>query len=187
MKENEKPFWEILSTKKGFKGNWIDIDLDEIRLPDGKIIEFEAVRYHRSGSAVAAENDKGEFVLVKSYRYVNHFSGWEIPAGTIPPGAHHSDVALEELREEAGCEADKKNLKYLGEFYPSVGSTNMIYYCYHAANVKMVTNEYDTNEVQGVRWFTRAELKKMILNFEIKDGFTLNVLMRVLFEKELME
>ena len=42
------------------------MDLDEVELPDGKIIEFEAVHYHNNGVGIAAENSEGKIVLVKS-------------------------------------------------------------------------------------------------------------------------
>jgi len=107
----EEKFWNILGTKKGFKGEWIHINLDQVQLPDKSVIEFEAIEFQRNGAGVVAENKNGEVILVKNYRYINDFYSWEVPAGTIPPGVDHSMCIIEELKEEAGCEVKKEAFK----------------------------------------------------------------------------
>ena len=174
-------FWKIKSSSKGFAGSWIDLDLDEIELPSGKMITFEAVMYHRNGAAIVAENDKGEIMLIKSYRYINDFTGWEIPAGTIEPGKTPLETVIEELKQEAGCEVLKEDVKFICEYYASIGSSSQIFNGFHGINVKEVTDKIDENEILEKRWFTKEEIKKMISSQEIKDGFTLYMLMRVLF------
>lgn len=178
---SEDKFWKIKETKKGFTGKWIHINLDRIELPDKSLIEFEAIEFQRNGTGIAAENNNGEIILVKNYRYINDYESWEIPAGTIPPGMHHADCVIEELKEEAGCEVKKKDLIFLGNYYPSIGSSSQIFYCYYAKNVEQVTAKLDSNEILEARWFTKIEIKKMISEGIIRDGFTLVVLMRVLF------
>ncbi|MBV6479819.1 MAG: ADP-ribose pyrophosphatase [Ignavibacteria bacterium] len=177
----EEKFWKVTGTKKGFAGKWIDINLDEIELPDKSKIEFEAIGFHRNGAGVAAENDKGEIILVKNYRYINNYLSWEVPAGTIPPGVKPDECIIEELKEEAGCEVGHSDLKYLGNYYPSVGSSNQIFYCFHARNVRKITDEIDANEIMETSWFNRNEIEKMIRNCEIKDGFSLYLLLRWLY------
>lgn len=177
----KEKFWKVRGTKKGFKGNWIHINLDQVELPDKSIIEFEAVEFQRNGTGVVAENSKGEIMLVKNYRYINDYNSWEIPAGTIPPGTDHIDCVIEELKEEAGCEVKKENLFYIGNYYPSIGSSSQIFYCYYAKDVQQTSTELDNNEILEARWFTKDEIKRMIIDGTIKDGFTLVVLMRFLF------
>ena len=177
--KSNKKHWEILNSKPGFRGNWINLNIDQILLPDGKQIEFEALDFHRAGVGVAAENEKGEFILVKSYRYVSDFTGWEVPAGTVPPGQNHSDCIIQELKEEAGCYIDKDNLNYLGNYYPVIGCSNQIFHCYHAKNVIQKSQHSDTNEIIETKWFKKEYIKEMIRKGEIKDGFTLTLLMLV--------
>ncbi len=177
----QQKFWKITSSKKGFEGKWIHVNLDDIQLPDGSKILFEAIEFQRHGAGVVAENDKGQVVLVKNYRYINDCYSWEIPAGTIPPGMEPADCIIEELNEEAGCYATKEDLRYIGKYYPSIGSSNQEFHCFLARNVTKVTDEIDTNEIIETAWFSRSELKEMIQNGEISDGFTLYLLMRYLF------
>lgn len=180
-RENKK-HWKVIETRPGFRGNWINLNVDQIILPDGKQIEFEALDFHRAGVGVVAENEKGEIILVKSYRYISDFTGWEVPAGTVPPEQHHSDCIIQELSEEAGCIVDKDDLIYLGNYYPAIGCSNQIFHCYHAKGVKQTSAHTDTNEIIKTKWFTKEYIKEMIKKGEIKDGFTLTLLTLVLLE-----
>jgi 8-oxo-dGTP pyrophosphatase MutT (NUDIX family) len=175
-----KKYWEKISSETGFKGKWIDLKLEDVKVPDGNILHYESCYYHREGVGIVAENILKEIILVKSYRFISDFTGWEIPAGTVPPDQHHSDCIIQELREEAGCEVQKEKLDYLGYFYPSIGSSNQKFHCYYTKGVTQSHKHSDTNEVIETGWFIRKEIKKMIANFEIKDGFTIALLSNIL-------
>lgn len=173
--------WKILSTEKGFSGDWINVSLDRIELPDGKEIIFEAINFRRNGAGIAAKNSEGKYILVKNYRYLNDFESWEIPAGTIHPEMEPADCILEELKEEAGCIADKNDLKYHGFYYPSIGSSNQKFHCFTADNVRQTTDEFDTNEIIETGWFSKDEILNMISEGVIKDGFSISLLMKSIF------
>ena len=178
---SEEKFWKVKDTKKGFEGKWIHVNLDQVELPDKSMIEFEAIEFQRHGTGIVAENPEGEIILVKNYRYINDYNSWEIPAGTIPPGSDPADCVLEEVKEEAGCKVEKSELVHIGNYFPSIGSSSQIFHCYYARNVKQITTELDGNEILEAKWFTKDEIKKMMSDGTIKDGFTLVLLMRFLF------
>ncbi|MFZ1320106.1 MAG: NUDIX hydrolase [Ignavibacteria bacterium] len=173
--------WKVISTEKGFKGDWINIDLDRIELPDKKEIVFEAIKFQRNGAGIAAQNAEGKYVLVKNYRYINDFESWEIPAGTIHPDMEPSECILEELKEEAGCVAEKNDLKYHGYYFPSIGSSDQKFHCFTASNVKQITEKFDTNEIIETGWFSKDEILQMISDGIIKDGFSISLLMKSIF------
>jgi len=181
---NEYKHWKVKSTKPEFRGNWLDLNLDNIELPDGKQIEFEALHYHRPGTGVIAEDSEGKLVLVKNYRYINDYYSWEAPAGTVPPEQTHKECIIEELKEEAGCTVDEKDLDYLGEYFPSIGSSDQIFYCYHARNVRKISDDIDTNEILEVKWFTKSEVYEMIKSGEIKDGFTISLIFKAILKNK---
>ena len=178
---SKEKFWKVRETKKGFEGKWIHINIDQVELPDKSIIEFEAIEFQRHGTGVVGENSEGNIILVKNYRYINDYESWEVPAGTIPPGMDPAECVLEELKEEAGCTAAMKDIVHIGNYYPSIGSGSQIFHCYYAKNVVQTSNELDKNEILEAKWFTKNEIKKMILDGTMKDGFTLVLLMRYLF------
>ena len=93
----------------------------------------------------------------------------------------HADCIIEELEEEAGCTVDRKDLKYIGNYFPSIGSSNQIFHCYIARNVRRITETIDANEIIEARWFSRQEIIDMILKGVIKDGFSLYLLLRYLY------
>ncbi|MBS1516976.1 MAG: NUDIX hydrolase [Bacteroidetes bacterium] len=177
----KEKLWKVISTEKGFSGDWINVDLDRIELPDKKEITFEAVKFERNGAGIAARNKEGKYILVKNYRYINDFESWEIPAGTIPPDSEPSECIVEELKEEAGCEVSKNDLKYLGYYFPSIGSSNQEFHCFTAENVKQVTDDFDRNEIIETGWFSKDEILKMISDGVIKDGFSITLLLRSIF------
>lgn len=173
-------FWRIKNTRNGFKGDWIDLNVDNVELPDGKVLHYEALHYHRDGVGVVAENDAGEIILIKSYRYINDYYGWECPAGTVPPEQHHSECVIQELKEEAGCEFEKEKLIYMGNFYPSIGSSDQLFHCYYAKGVRQTGDFPDKNEVLETKWVEKKEIRKMISKGEIKDGFSIALLLMAL-------
>lgn len=178
---NKKPLWEIINSKPVFDGKWISMRLDEIKLPDGKLINFEGVHYHFEGAGVCAKDKEGKIVLVQNYRYLTNLYSWEIPAGVIDPGYEPADVIIKELKEEAGCEVKKENTKKLGVVHPSIGSSNQLLHCFSAINVEQVSDELDTNEITNRKWFTKEEIGEMIRSGEIKDQFSISVLLWDLF------
>lgn len=178
---SENKFWKVINTKKGFAGDWIHINLDTVELPDKSTILFEAIEFQRNGTGVVAENKEGKVILVKNYRYINDYYSWEVPAGTIPPGVDPMDCVIDELKEEAGCEVKRENIKYLGNFFPSIGSSSQVFNCYYASEVEKTTDELDENEILEAKWFERNEIESMIKDGTIKDGFTLYLLFRWLY------
>jgi ADP-ribose pyrophosphatase len=174
----KKKHWTVIDTEKGYWGDWIDLNVDLVELPDGEMIEYEALYYHRAGVGVVAENNEGKIILVKSYRYINDYTGWEVPAGTVPPEQGHFECIIQELKEEAGCEVSPEDLIYTGYYYPSIGSSSQVFHCYYAKSVTQVTQQFDTNEILDAKWFSKDEILELIKKGEIKDGFTLTLLLR---------
>lgn len=177
----KKPLWEILNSTPVFDGKWISMRVDDIKLPDGKQIQFEGVHYHFEGAGVCGKDEQGRIVLVQNYRYLTGLYSWEIPAGVIDKGFEPEDIIIKELKEEAGCEVQKENIKKLGIVHPSIGSSNQLLHCFSATNVKQVSDELDRNEIANRKWFTKEEIGEMIRSGEIKDQFSISVLLWDLF------
>ena len=60
---------------------------------------------------------------------------YEVPAGGLSPGLIAEEVARREPWEEVGGTA--ADLRYVGQFYTSNGSSNEIAYVYLAAGVEL--------------------------------------------------
>lgn len=71
---------KTLSSKEVYKGKILDVFLDEVELPSGRISHREVIR-HCHAAAVLAFNDKNEVILEDQYRYPYDDIITEIPAG----------------------------------------------------------------------------------------------------------
>lgn len=149
---------------------------------------FEAeVLDHPGGACIAAKNEKGEFYLVKQFRYAIEKHIWEFPAGKIDAGENPEETAIRELREEIGYKAH--SIQYLGKIYPSPAYLNEILYLYYAEDLEYVGQDLDENEELTIETFTFNEITKMVENNEIEDAKTIALyykLREMNIEKEML-
>lgn len=178
--EKEK-FWKVKDSIPAFNGKWISMKRDMIEIPDGSMIEFEGVYYNFEGAGVVARNSENKIVLVKNYRYLTDFYSWEVPAGAIDKNKTPEETIISELKEEAGCIVKKEDLKYLGFCHPSIGSSNQKLHFFTAKNVEQISEDYDKNEIIECGWFTNEEVCEMIKTGEIKDQFSMSMLLWEMF------
>lgn len=110
-----------LESQSLFKGNFIELQSDTVRLPDGKTAIREYIR-HPGAVAVLALTEQGELVLERQYRHPVGRIFVEIPAGKLDP--HETDLACaqRELLEETGFRASRWT--HLGEAHPCIGYAN---------------------------------------------------------------
>src|SRR5687767_10020366 len=98
-----------VSSRRVYSGRVLNLDLDEVRFPDGSVGELEMIR-HSGASAVLPflSDPRGEdpqILLIRQYRYAAEDYLYEVPAGRLDPGEAPEACALRELREETGCTA----------------------------------------------------------------------------------
>ena len=74
----------LTSSKRLFDGKIINLRLDTVRMPDGKMSKREIVE-HRGAVAMVPMLDKETVVLVRQYRRAAAGVMLEIPAGTRDP------------------------------------------------------------------------------------------------------
>jgi ADP-ribose pyrophosphatase len=87
-----------------YDGNFLKVQRDTVRLPDGKTTTREYIR-HPGAVVVMPLFDDGTVLLERQYRYPNDRVFIEFPAGKIDPDEDHLDCAKRELREETGYAA----------------------------------------------------------------------------------
>ncbi len=112
---------EVIESKSPYRGSFFSVQVDRIRLPNGREANREFVR-HPGAAAVVPLKD-GAVLLVRQTRYAVGSDLLEIPAGKLDvPGEDPADCARRELKEETGYEAGV--LEALGVFYSSPGFTD---------------------------------------------------------------
>ena len=130
---------ERLSGKHIFKGRVIDLEVDQIRLPDGHDSIREVIN-HPGGVAIAALNERDELLMVRQFRYAQQEVLLELPAGAIEKGEDPKVAAGRELLEETGYQAG--HLEFLMKTAPNAANSTAYAYCYLATDAEWVAAQH---------------------------------------------
>ncbi|MCQ2450969.1 MAG: NUDIX hydrolase, partial [Clostridia bacterium] len=159
-----------------FNGNVIDLVLDTVTLPNGETATREVVK-HRGGVCVIAEDNDGNILLVKQFRYPYKEVVLEIPAGKRDTVDEDPlECGKRELREETGAIA--KNFYPLGKLYPSPGYCGEIIWIFAATGLTFGKQDLDSDEFLNVERIPLEKLVEMVLNGEIPDAKTQTAILK---------
>ena len=176
------PYWQVLRRVTVYDSPWVRLHRDDIRLPDGSIIDgHHVVDVPRPAVGVVPVGQDKRILLVEHYRFITNTTGWEIPAGGIDPQEDPQAAAVRELLEETGHAA--ASLRHLGRYHPSNGLSNQTFNVYVAGGLTRVGEIHDTNEISRIGWFTPGEVAQMLRNNEILDGLSLTALLWLFFDE----
>ncbi|WP_108670925.1 NUDIX domain-containing protein [Peribacillus acanthi] len=167
-----KKFEEVtISTQSIYAGKVISLQVDEVRLPDGKTSKREIVK-HPGAVAVIAITDEGKIIMVEQYRKAMERSQVEIPAGKLEPGEEPMNTAKRELDEETGYECE--TMEPLISFYTSPGFADEIIHLFVAKGLKKkaVSAACDEDEFVELLELTLEEALQFIKEEKIQDAKT---------------
>ena len=138
---------ERLGSREIFRGRTFDVDVDRVRLPNGKEMDMELV-HHRGAAAVVPVLEDGTVLLVRQYRYAT--GGWllEIPAGKIDGGEPPEVCAARETEEETGYRAGK--LEPLGWIWTTPGFADEKIWLYLATDLEPAEQGLEDDEVLSI-------------------------------------
>ena len=158
-----------------YENPWVNLYVDKVRFPDGRIIEqHHLLDFEKEAVAALVENSEGQVLLVHVYRYTTDTIEWEIPAGSVEEGESILEAARREVWEESGYETTDHELIYT--YHPMNGISNKVF---HIARCRATSNtgDFDRNEVKEVKWVSRQEIQTMIRDRLVRDGFSLPALL----------
>jgi len=163
-----------ISSGRVYTGRIINVDLDQVRFPNGSIGELEMVR-HSGASAVVPFlsdpfGDDPQILLLKQYRYAAEDYLYELPAGRLDPGEDPADCARRELREETGCTAER--VEHLLTFYTTPGFTDEKIHLFMATGLTQGQSGRESDEFIEVQTFPLSRALSMVSSGEIRDGKT---------------
>lgn len=163
-----------VSTRREYTGRVINLDIDKVRFPNGKVGELEMIR-HSGASAVLPflgdpASDDPTILLIRQYRYAADGFIYEIPAGRLEPGEPPEKCAVRELREETGCTATK--MEHLYTMYTTPGFTDEKIHLFVATGLERGDSALEQDEfVEAVPTAMSAALR-LIKNGTINDAKT---------------
>lgn len=169
----------ILSRKCVYRSPWIDLYLDDVKFPGGRIIrKHHRLCFRKEGVTAVVEDSRGRILMIRSYRYPLNSLEWEIPAGACEKGESVTATAKREVLEETGYRT--KGHKRVSSFHPISGIGNLLFHVVRCRAGEKC-GEHDPNEVSEVKWFSKKEVCRMIRRGKIRDGFSLAALLLVFF------
>lgn len=161
-----------LSRKTIYESQWVNLHVDKVKMPSGKIIdEYHFIDIPSEGVMILVTNPKGEICFVKVPRYQPQTLEWEIPGGMMDAGETPEETAKRETFEETGYQV--KNMRKVYSCHPLNSISNKRIHIVFAELASGEQSNYDEHEVSDVAWFSIAEVKQMIENQKISDAETL--------------
>jgi len=95
---------ETLHSEQAYRGRFLDVRRDDVRLPDGGRAEREYI-VHPGAVMVVPILPDGRLLLERQWRYPMARAMLEFPAGKLEAGEPVLDCAIRELAEETGYRA----------------------------------------------------------------------------------
>ena len=94
--------YEVLESKTTHVGKIVKVQLDTLRMPDGKTAQRETVVRGKNAAAVLPVDSDGNIIFVRQYRHAFREMLLEIPAGILEDSEDGETGAARELEEDAG-------------------------------------------------------------------------------------
>ena len=159
-----------------YKGIIIDVDVDEVLLPNGVTAKLEIIRHPGAATVVPVWPD-GSVTMVRQYRYAAGGFIYEVPAGKFDPGDTPESCVLREVEEEAGVRAAR--IHDMGFIFTTPGFTDEKIHMFAATHLTETQQNLEHDEVLELERMSMERALKMAETGEIHDGKTLCTLFRL--------
>lgn len=164
------PKFSIVSSQELLRARVFTVTREKAVEQGGITIEREIV--HHTGSAIMlARDQQGRILLVRQFRLPAKRRLWELPAGRLDQGESPLRAAKRELIEETGYRA--RRWTRLAGFYASPGYTSERMTVFLAEGLTTGPARPEADESIESRWFTAAEIERMIRRGKLEDAKTL--------------
>ena len=150
-----------LSRTVVYESPWVNLYVDGVRFPNGRVIERRHFLDFGKPSVVAVVEDSNQerILLVKICRYPTGSTDWELPAGGVEANESVIEAAQREILEETGYESINHEQVYA--YHPLPGIANKLAYVIRC-EVTTRKADFDEDEVSEVQWFSKAEVRGKI-------------------------
>ena len=164
-----------LTTRRIHTGKVINLDVDQVRFPDGSSGELEIVRHPGAAAVVPVASDLGSadptLLMIRQYRYATGGELWEIPAGRLAhPGEEPEACARRELQEEVGVTAGK--VQRLTTVWTTPGFTDEAIHLFMATELTPTAHSREADEFIDVVPKALSEVLEMVGRGEVCDAKT---------------
>jgi ADP-ribose pyrophosphatase len=158
------------SSEVVYKGIFLNMKRDQVRLPDGQTALREYLT-HPGAVAIVPILSDGRVLLERQYRYPIDQAVIEIPAGKLDPNEDPLVCAKRELQEETGYQA--RSWEFLGRIHPVISYSNEFIDIYLAQDIEPGQAHLDEEEFLDVFAASIEEIEAWIAQGRITDVKTI--------------
>ena len=163
-----------LGSRRVYTGRVLNLDIDQVRFPDGSTGELEIIRHPGASAIIPFLSDPAgedpQILLIKQYRYASEGFLYEVPAGRLDPNETPLDCARRELMEETGCSAER--IEPLYTFYTTPGFIDERIHGFIATGLTRGESQREADEFMTLETMTLSNALELIQRGEIRDAKT---------------
>jgi ADP-ribose pyrophosphatase len=132
--------------------------MDQVRLPDGRVIDEWAIVDARDNVNALIVNEAGEAMVIEGYKHGLGRSNWQVVGGYLEKGEEPLAAVQRELLEETGYQSD--DWQHLGSFVIDANRRVSTGHFFLARAARPVAEaDHDDLEQFTIRWVSLAELR----------------------------
>jgi len=171
-----------IETRSVFRGRVLDLNVEQVRYPDGSEGRLEIVR-HRGAAAALPLYRPGEWsggpeaavILIRQHRHATGGYLWELPAGKLDDGESPESCASRELEEETGVRADE--LRHLTTIWTTPGFSDERIHMFLATGLTPGRVALEAHEFIERHEMSLQEAIERVRSGEIDDAKTIIALL----------
>ena len=165
---------DTLASTQVYRGSFLDVRHDEVRLPDGSTAQREYI-VHPGAVMVVPLLDDGRLVVERQWRYPMARAMLEFPAGKLDAGEPPWQCAVRELAEETGYRATE--WARAGVLHNAIAYSTEAIEIWFARGLSLGERSLDVGEFVDVSSASADELDALARDGELTDAKTLIGLM----------
>lgn len=170
MADDEHLREKQVSSQQVYKGHFLDVRRDEVRLPDGSLAAREYI-VHPGAVMIVPLLDDGRVVVERQFRYPMGRVMLEFPAGKLDAGEPPLTCAIRELAEETGYRA--REWARAGILHNAIAYSDEGIEVWFARGLELGGRSLDAGEFLDVETTTVAALEAQAASGELTDAKTL--------------
>jgi ADP-ribose pyrophosphatase len=155
--------WTVLKQELAFNDPYVTVTMQEVRLPDGRIIaEWPYVHTRDYVNALVLDKD-GQVMVLEGYKHGLGRSSWQVVGGYLEPDEEPLKAIQRELSEETGYHAEEWT--ELGSYVVDANRHVGVGTFFLAKNARQIAEpDHDDLEEFEIRWVPLTELKKALFD-----------------------
>lgn len=161
-------------SRRVYTGRVINLDVDDVRLPNGAVAELEMIRHPGASAVVPVLGDSAAddpmLVLIRQYRHAADGYLYEIPAGRLNLGETPAECAARELAEETGYLAGR--VEPLFTMFTTPGFTDERIHLFRAVDLTAGPTAREPDEIMSIEPMPLSRAMALIEAGEIRDAKT---------------